>query len=41
MTRWNLLNPALKNMQGVDTGCFRLQNTNFGHTNLAVLKSNL
>ena len=35
MTRWNLQNPALKNIQGVEIGCFRHRNTDFGHTNLA------
>ena len=41
MTRWNIQNPTLKNMKVVDAGCFRYRNTDFGHTNLGVPKSNL
>ena len=41
MTRWNIQNPTLKNMQVVDAGCSQYRNTDFGHTNLGVPKSNL
>ena len=41
MTHWNIQNPALKNMQGVDKGCFQHRNSNFGHTYLGMPKSDL